>query len=98
MSKSSATYYCDLIFCVSLALIGGRADERTTAPSPWGLGMGSSAARAGEVKLAEVAIVVEVDATVVLGANTGSPAGEAACGKTPRCVDAPPVRDKPTIA
>ena len=44
--------------------------------------MGSSAARAGEVKFAEVAIVVEVDATVVLGANTGSPVRDAAGGKS----------------
>ena len=101
LSESSsfmATYCCDLIFCVSLALIGGRADERTTAPSPGVLGVGSSAARAGEVKLAEVAIVVEVDAIapLVVGANAGSPAREAGCGKTPKGVDATPVRDKPT--
>ena len=74
LSESSccmATYCCDLIFCVSLALIGGRADERTTAPSPGVLGMGSSAARAGEVKLAEVAIVVEVDAIAPLVVGAG---------------------------
>ena len=66
-------------------------------PPLWALGMGSSAARAGEVKFAEVAIVVEVDATVVLGANTGSPVRDAAGGKTPRGVNATPVREKPTI-
>ena len=72
----------------------GRLEDYSSLP--WGLGDGS--AKAGEVKLAEVAIVVEVNATVVLGVNTGSPAREAACGKIPRDVDAPPVRDKPTIA
>ena len=84
-----ATYCCDLIFCVSLALIGGRADERTTAPSTGSLGIGSRAATA-------VATVVDVDATAVLGANTGSPARDAAGGKAPRGVNAAPVWERPT--
>ena len=91
-----ATYCCDLIFCASLALIGGRADERTTAPSTGSLGIGSRAARAGGVKPAAVATMVDVDATAVLGANTGSPARDAAGGKTPRGVDAAPVGGRPT--
>ena len=86
-----ATYCCDLIFCASFAPIGGRADERTTAPSAGALGTGSSAASAGA---AAVAVVVDVRARVALGANTGSPARDAAGGKTPRGVDAAPVGEK----
>ena len=89
-----ATYCCDLIFCASLALIGGRADERTTAPSTGSLGIGSRATRG--VKPAAVATVVDVDATAVLGANTGSPARDAAGGKTPRGVNTAPVGERPT--
>ena len=70
-------YCCDLIFCASLALIGGRADERTTAPSTGSLGIGSRVVRAGGVKPAAVATVVDGDATAVFGANTGSPARDA---------------------
>ena len=93
-----ATYCCDLIFCASFALIGGRADERTTAPPTGGWRTGSSAARAGVVKLAAEAAVVTVAATVVLGANTGSPARDAAGGKTPSCVTAAPVGEKAHVA
>ena len=92
------TYCCDLIFCASFALIGGRADERTTAPPTGGWRTGSSAARAGVVKLAAEAAVVTVAATVVLGANTGSPARDAAGGKTPSCVTAAPVGEKAHVA
>ena len=53
-------------------------------------------ARTGRVKPAVVATVVAVDAMVVLGVNTGSPAKDAAGGKTPRGVDAAPVGEKPT--
>ena len=42
-SSFIATFCCDLILCTSLALICGRADERTPAPSPGGLGKGAMA-------------------------------------------------------
>ena len=90
-----ATYCCDLIFCASFAPIGGRADERTTAPSAGALGTGSSTASAGAAELAAVAVVVDVRDRVALGANTGSPARDAAGGKTPKGVDAAPVGEKP---
>ena len=56
-----------------MALIGGRAEDRTTAPSPGGLTSGSRAEVAGFA-------VVAVPAAERAKENSGSPASEAGGG------------------
>ena len=95
-SSFIATNCCDLIFCASLALIGGRAEESTTAPCPGCLGGGSRAEVAWEVRLA----AADIDGTTVgvadtLEVNTGRPARDAAGGKTPRGVSVAPAGEQP---
>ena len=77
LSESSsfiATYCRDF----SLAPIGGRADDRTTAPSPGGLEVGSRAAIAGAVAIVVVAVAAAaLPETEWPRENNGSAASEA---------------------
>ena len=93
-SSFIATYCCDLIFCASLAPIGRRAEDSTTAPSSGCFARGSRVIAAGDTRLADnnvEAAVVEVTAVAAAdeldaaGTKSGRPANEAAGGRTPRC-------------
>ena len=92
-----ATYCCDLIFCDSLAPIGGSAEDSTTAPCPGGFTLGTSEALSGEARLV---VTVVPDAAFAAAAapliaewlieNRGSPASDAGSGITPRGVAVAP--------